>query len=71
MSFRIQHSHKFASQFPEPKESKARDSLLDKDDYLLFDLDKSVPSHRNSQKVKVHKGGNFIHPVSSAQADFY
>ena len=74
MSFKIQQSHKFASQFATPKESKgSKSDILSKDDYLLFDIDKDSSGNvRKSQTaVKAHKGGNYIRTCASAQADFY
>lgn len=70
MSFRIQKSHKFADQFPNDSKKSNADTILTSDDYLLFDLD-TKPTSGASARAVAHKGGNYIRPVNSAQADYY
>ena len=74
MSFRIQKSHKFADQHPSGKEStNSTSDLLTSEDYLLFNLgDKpSGGAKSGGQVAKTRKGGQYIRPVNSAQADYY
>ena len=67
MSFRIQKSDKLADQFTAKKSDANHNDLLTSEDYLLFNLD----SKSSASMPKSKKGGNSIHRVSSARADFY
>jgi hypothetical protein len=78
MSFRIKKSHKFTDQFPNGQDSSKNSSfsdLLSSEDYLFLNLgDKPSSSGRGAAMrapVKAKKGGNSIHPINSAQADYY
>lgn len=76
-SFSIRKSHKFVSQHPEPKKNSKKDlskSLLSEDDYSLFNMSdgSSYSGKKNTNApVKTKKGGNYIRPTNSAQADYY
>ncbi len=76
MSFSIKKSHKFTEQFPNAKESNrsSTNDLLSTDDYLLFNLGENPSSgggFAQAAPAKAKKGGNYIRPVNSAQADYY
>jgi hypothetical protein len=74
MSFKINKAHKFAEQYPKPSDKKQTPSdLLSSEDYLLFNLDNTTSGggSQAAAQPKPRKGGNYIHPTNSAQADYY
>jgi hypothetical protein len=74
MSFKINASHKFATQnTPVDKSKSAEPSALSTDDYLLYNLDSSSAGAKQGAAKKSFKSmkGACIRPTSSAQPDFY
>ncbi len=73
MSFKINASHKYATQnTPVDKSKTAEKSSLSTDDYLLYNLESSsVSAKQSAKKAFKPMQGACIRPTSGAQPDFY
>lgn len=72
MSFKINASHKFATQNTPVEKPKGVDkSSLSAEDYMLYNLDSSSSAKQAKVASFKAKSGQCIRPTSSAQPDFY
>jgi hypothetical protein len=75
MAFKINTAHKLAERYTKPSTKKAPSSdLLSSEDYLLFNLPENSAGGSAAAAAappKPRKGGNYIHPINGAQADYY